>query len=131
MPRSSEVTFRMSFRISSPPMLPHKYNNIATISGHSSPISVVLFSFDGKYLASGSDDGTILINATRSWKVVKRLTNVSPVTALMWDPTLPMMLLCGFATGAVVTVHIGHGDQVRTHFYSHSCLAEISTLAVI
>ena len=95
------------------PMLAHKYESTETLSGHASSITVVLFSPDGEYLASGSENGIVLVTATESWDTVKKLMNVSPVTALLWDSTFPMTLVCGFASGAILTVHIGEGDLVR------------------
>ena len=97
-------------------MLAHKYESAETLSGHKSSITVLLFSPDGEYLASGSEDGMILVTATESWEVEKKLVNVSPVTALLWDITFPMTLVCGFASGAILTVHIGESDQVRLDF---------------
>jgi len=108
-------------------MVSYKFKSATKLSGHSSSISVLAFSPTGEYLASGSDDGTILVTATRSWEVVKKLVNVSPVTALMWDSTFPMMILCGFASGAVLTVNVGGSDQVRmgTH-----CVYLISAIPI-
>jgi len=94
-------------------MLAHKYESAETLSGHTSSITVVLFSPDAEYLASGSENGVILVTATRSWEIVKKLVNVSPVTALLWDPTFPVTVVCGFASGAILTVHIGESDTVR------------------
>ena len=94
-------------------MLTHKYECTATLTGHTSSIAVLLFSPDGEYLASGSETGAIFVTATESWTPVTKLLNVSPVTALLWDPTFPMTILCGFASGAIITVHIGDHDIVR------------------
>ena len=93
-------------------MFTHKYESAETLSGHTSSITALLFSPDGKYLASGSENGLVLVTVTESWETVKKLVNVSPVTALLWDPTFPMTLVCGFASGAILTVHIGESDLV-------------------
>ena len=93
-------------------MLSPKYESVETLSGHVSSITVLRFSYDGKYLASGSEDGTILVISTGTWETVSRLVNVSPVTALLWDRTFLMMLVCRFASGAMLTVHIDQRDQV-------------------
>ena len=94
-------------------MFSHKYESLETLSGHTSLITVVLFSPNGEYLASRSESGVVLISSTESWETVKMLVNLSPVTALLWDPTFPMTLVCGCASGAMLTVHIGRSDLVR------------------
>ena len=97
-------------------MVTHKYEYVETLLGHTSSITVLLFSPDGEYLASGCESGVVLVTATDPWKTVKKLVNVSPVTAILWDPTFPMTIVCGFASGAIVTVHIGDSDTVRRFF---------------
>lgn len=97
-------------------MLARRYECSTTLSGHASSVTVLRFSPGGEYLASGSETGIVLVTNTETWKTMKKLVNVSPVTALLWDPTFPMTLLCGFASGAMVTVHIGENDLVRACF---------------
>lgn len=97
-------------------MLAPKYESAKTLSGHTSSITALLFSPDGEHLASGCEGGVVLVTATRSWGIVKKLVNVSPVTALLWDPTFPMTVVCGFSSGAILTVHVGGGDSVRPRF---------------
>ena len=97
-------------------MVTHKYEYVETLPEHTSSITVLLFSPDGEYLASGCESGVVLVTATDPWKTVKKLVNVSPVTAILWDPTFPMTIVCGFASGAIVTVHIGDSDTVRRFF---------------
>ncbi|KAF9646727.1 hypothetical protein BDM02DRAFT_3130194 [Thelephora ganbajun] len=95
-------------------MLARKYESTEMLSGHTNSITVLLFSPNSKYLASGCKSGIVLVTATESWEVAKRLVNVSPVTALLWDPTFPMTVVCGFASGAILTVHIGDSNSDRS-----------------
>lgn len=111
-------------------MLARKYESTETLSGHTSSITTLRFSPDGNYLASGCESGVVLVTATESWEVVQKVVNISPVTALQWDSTFPMTLVCGFASGAVVTVHICDGDLVSpTSFHEDDTWAITAHLA--
>ena len=94
-------------------MVMRKYEPVKTLSGHTGSITVLCFSPDGRYLASACENGVVLVTATESWEAVNKLVNVSSVTAVVWDPTFPMTVVCGFASGAVVTVHTGDTNAVR------------------
>lgn len=78
-----------------------------------SSITALCFSPDGNYLTSGCESGVVLVTAMDSWEIVQKVVNISPVTAVQWDSTFPMMLVCGFTSGAIVTLHIGDSDLVR------------------
>lgn len=91
------------------------YTVLTTLHGHTSSINVIKSSPDGKLLASGGDDGTIIVYSTKTWKAVKRYGNFSPVTALAWHPTVPSVIIFGCKNGDVQTVHF-RDPEVRTNF---------------
>ena len=68
---------------------------------HTEAITALEFSPDGKFLASGGDDGAILVFSTSSWVPVKRYLDVSPVSVLMWDRRRRYLLLSGHQSGDV------------------------------
>lgn len=95
-------------------MSPGNYEFLVALPGHTSSIRVLRFSPHGDYLASGGDDGLVLVFSTDSWEVVAKVVNVSPVTALLWNSAFPKTIICGFLSGAVVTICLDSGDRVRS-----------------
>ena len=77
--------------------------DITLSSGHTNDITVLQFSPDGKFLASGSGDGVLLVFSTSTWEPVKRFVDVSSLNALVWHPVRPKTLICGYASGDVHT----------------------------
>lgn len=89
-------------------------------TGHSNSIVVLQFSPDGKFLASGSGDGILMVFSTSTWKPIKRFIDVSPLTAVIWHPTFPKTLLCGYRSGDVHTVNFESHLLVSTHVMATS-----------
>ncbi|KAF9783286.1 WD40-repeat-containing domain protein [Thelephora terrestris] len=70
-------------------------------SGHNNSIIALQFSPDGKFLASGSGDGVLMVFSTSTWKPVKRYVDASSLTAVIWHPTFPKTLICGYRSGDI------------------------------
>ena len=80
------------------------YRYKTSLHGHTGSITVLSFSFDGKYLAAGSENGTLIIYMTLSWIPLMRFVDLSPLTSLVWHPFKKRILFCGFQSGDVHTL---------------------------
>lgn len=77
------------------------YTLVDTLDGHSDSITVTQFSPNGTYLASGSEDGSLLVYSVSDWKSLLRFVDASPITSLVWHPSLKRVLFCGCKSGDV------------------------------
>ena len=82
---------------------------------HSNSIFALQFSPDGKFLASGSSDGVLMVFSTSTWKPIKHFIDASPLTAMIWHPTFPKTLICGYRSGDVHTVNFESHLLVSSH----------------
>ena len=87
--------------------------DITLPSGHTDGITALQFSPDGRFLASGSGDGVLLVFSTSTWKPVKQFVDVSSVSTLVWHPVIPKTIISGYASGDVHT----------TRFESHKLVS--------
>lgn len=80
------------------------YDLETSLLGHVDSVNALQFSPTGKYLASGGQDGQLFIFSAKTWKPVRKYADPSPLTALVWHPTFPKTLICGFASGDIITI---------------------------
>ena len=80
-------------------MSPDQFLLTTTLEGHTAAVTAVEFSPDGKFLASGGDDGVVLIFSTSSWSPVCQFIDVSPVSVLLWHEKHRYLLFCGHQSG--------------------------------
>ena len=123
LPHEHAVSHAASYR--TPAMSTSPYTVLTTLYGHTSSINVIRSSPDGEHLASGGDDGTIIIYSTKTWEAVKRYGNLSPVTALSWHPTVPSAIIFGCKNGDVQTLHF-RDPEVRTNLCGDQSADELS-----
>jgi WD40 repeat protein len=80
------------------------YSLERNISGHCDTVNSLSFSPDGLYLASGGDDGLVLIVDAITGEEVKRFMDTSIVTAVVWHPTFPKTVISGHCSGDIHTI---------------------------
>lgn len=81
------------------------YVHEVTLGEHEESVTAMEFSPDGRFLASGSEDGLLLIYSTVDWKPVRRFVDVSPLTALTWHHS-GQYFICGFESGDIHTIKL-------------------------
>ncbi len=99
----------------------------ATLSGHTHAIFSVLFSPNGKVVASGSDDNTMRLWDVAAGKTLSTLSYASSIVSMAFSPdgtTIASglddgnVLLSDVATGKPITTLQGHTDDVRSVAFS-------------
>jgi len=93
-------------------MSTRRYKHEITVTGLNESISALEFSPDGKFLASGCEDGSVVVFSTLDWKSLYTFADVSPSTSLTWHPRVEGLLFCGFKSGDVHTLQT-NGPQVK------------------
>lgn len=71
---------------------------LRTLTGHLKPVDCGIFSPDGKFLATGSTDGSVLLWDTASWQKAATLAHNGWVRSLCFSPD-SKLLLTGTKTG--------------------------------
>lgn len=69
------------------------------LNAHTATIVAVEFSLDGRFLASASEDGVVVIFSASSWTPVCKFVDASPVTVLAWCGKAAGLLFCGHKSG--------------------------------
>ena len=90
------------------------YEPMTTLSGHRDTVIALEFSPDGKFLASGGQDGILLVFSTVDWRPIHKFVDTSPLLTLLWHPVLGGRLFCGFRSGDVHTLCL-NGTTVNSY----------------
>ncbi|KAJ7828888.1 WD40-repeat-containing domain protein [Mycena leptocephala] len=109
-----------------------------TIKAHSDNINILVFSKDGRFLASGSDDGYILIFDTKDWTEFRKYRTAFAVRAIVWHPDDGNIISAGLKEGIINTIqvksnkkweHSSHGKLVAVGFDNQVLVAKQSSIA--
>jgi len=95
---------------------------LSTLKGHSDEVWYIDFSHDGKWLASGSKDGTVIIWDIERLAAIHVLADHEDgISFLSWSPDDSMLLSCGrdkllklwdIKTGTIKRTYTKHTDHV-------------------
>lgn len=104
------------------------YQVLQTLRGHSDTVSLLAFSPNGEWLASGGLDSTVCLWSTATWERVHSLTDLcGEIMTLLWHPS-SLVLVAGaddaqaamwnVAKGSLAMYFVGHRGPVTTAIWS-------------
>ncbi|KIK12473.1 hypothetical protein PISMIDRAFT_18720 [Pisolithus microcarpus 441] len=99
------------------------------LQGHTSTVNALTFSPSGGELASGSDDGSLIIWDPLSGKLESRITFPSSILSLAWGPWRPYRLYVGCLDGTLAIVE-GSESNETTNSVLTGIRAPVFSLAV-
>jgi WD40 repeat protein len=94
------------------------YTLVGSLNGHTDSITAAQFSPDKAYLASGSEDGSLLVHSISNWEPLLRFVDASSITSLVWHPTSRRLLFCGCKSGDVHIIRFS-ASGVRSRILQH------------
>lgn len=92
------------------PNSPALYRLTSILTDHTHSVNAMAFSTDGLMLATGGDDGLLLIYCLsvtmNTWTLKFRFQAIGAITCIVWNPRFEAVLLVGNRNGDVHVIRL-------------------------